>query len=203
MVENPLLSAPQASANVIGLTEAYQVQLGSTYRGVSKRLSHEDAEDALQNAAEAALRRELAGKLIPNSNMGGYLGRAIHNERIEKIRAALRHEAKTRPLNGSASPTDDGTPMGLESILPSPEPGPEAIALRHFDPDITRLHQALETLEPNTRRVLMLWGYDYSGGEIAALTQRKEANVRLVVHRGLHALRKAFSRKETDEQISA
>ena len=89
-----------------------------------------------------------------------------------------------------------GVAGGREADHSDERPGVQQLS-REIDPasaaEDAELHGLLlllvETLPPSQRETLDLWAQGFSYAEIAAISSRQEGHIRVLVHRGLKALR--------------
>jgi RNA polymerase sigma-70 factor, ECF subfamily len=102
-------------------------------------------------------------------------------------------------INGGAAggrAADDGVAPNCEHVSREIDP-----ALAAEDAELHGLLLALvETLPPSQREALDLWAEGFRYAEIASILERQEGHVRVLVHRGLKALREHPQVRELMEE---
>lgn len=121
-----------------------------------------DVEDILQDVFQELV--EANRLLMPIDHVAGWLFRVARNRIIDLFR-------KKKPANFSdiGGAAEDGEPLGLEDLLPSPDAGPEALYARRVL--LEELELALEELPEDQRAVFVAHEIDgRSFKEISAET---------------------------------
>ena len=86
----------------------------------------------------------------------------------------------------------------IEEVLPDTDESPEEVLIRRFEQE--DLYEMLGSLHESYRDVLtMRYLYNMSDEEIGTTMGIKAASVRVMVHRALKALKKAYSLREEGE----
>jgi RNA polymerase sigma factor (sigma-70 family) len=143
----------------------------------------EDAEDVLLEVFQAALESNRLSDLDPNHQVAWLWGVARNKSR-DHLRRAYK-------LPGV--PLDDYADALYADELATPE----AVALRRETH--TGLRRQLAMLSEQQQRVLLLrFGYDLRGPEIAAHLNKNEGAVRALLSRTLNHLRNLYSQSEEE-----
>jgi RNA polymerase sigma-70 factor (ECF subfamily) len=171
--------APLVQQAIAGDREAfgdlYEMHLDSIYRYLLYRVSDErEAEDLTETVFLKAW--EALDRYQPSAiPFTAWLYRIAHNLLIDRHRA---HKM-----------TDT-----LDEELADPQTDPETRALRNVDAAV--IVQALTQLEPSHQQVLTLRFINgHTHTETAQIMERSEANVRVLQHRALTALRRLAAGK--------
>jgi RNA polymerase sigma factor (sigma-70 family) len=153
-----------------------------------------EAEDVLQ---ETLYELVAAYRLMePVEQVGAWLVRVARNRIIDRFR-------KGRPellADLSARSPEEGGLERLEDLLPSPEDGPEALALREVL--LERVAQALDELPREQREVFI--GHELEGASFKELSDRWGVGISTLLSRKRYAvlhLRQAL-RRAYDEWLS-
>jgi RNA polymerase sigma factor (sigma-70 family) len=105
-----------------------------------------DAEDILQDVFSALV--EANRLLMPIDHVTGWLFRVARNRIIDLLRVR-----RSPSVTDSGAHADDGEPLGLEDLLPSPTAGPEALYMRRRL--LEELTAAIAQLPPEQRYVFV------------------------------------------------
>lgn len=118
------------------------------------------------------------------SELAAWLFTVCRNKAFDHLRRGQRDES----LNGHAA----------GELLASREPDPAEAA--HQGDLHAWVREQTTRLPVPQREVLSLWSEGFSYREIAAITQRTEGNIRVLVHRALTALRTIAATHELSEK---
>ena len=174
-----MAAAGEGQGWLLDAVEAYEVPLT---RYARRLLDDFDlAADAVQHAFVtlcAEPRERLEGRVAP------WLFRVCRNRALDHLRRAGRERAFLEP-DSAADPLD--APGLAAARIAGREPDPAQVAERA---DLARHVSALLACLPAPQReTIDLWCEGLSSKQIAAVTGRTEAHVRVLAHRGLTALR--------------
>ncbi len=137
-----------------------------------------EAEDVLQ---EALYELVAAYRLMqPVEQAGAWLMRVARNRIIDRFR-------KKRPellADQGFELEEDEEPGTLEDLLPSPEEGPEAIAVREVM--LERIELALDELPPEQRAVFI--AQEIEGASFKELSERWQVGVNTLLSRKRYAI---------------
>ena len=128
---------------------------------VLSRVPYSDAEDVVQEVFISAFKS--LGRLRDRNAVGPWLARIARNSAAEYFRRKRPTEELSADLSSEPAPTDDAL-AALRAIISLPEAYSETLTLRLVE--------------------------GMTGPEIAAMTGKKEASVRVNLHRGMKMLRK-------------
>lgn len=146
--------------------------------------TREDAEDVLLEVFQAALESNRLSDLDPNHQVAWLWGVARH-KRIDHL-----HHLQRLPQ----VPLDTYTDALYSDELAMPEP----VALRSETHEALR--SQLATLSEQQQHVLLLrFGHDLRGPEIAARLNKNEGAVRAILSRALNHLRDLYSQSGEEE----
>jgi RNA polymerase sigma-70 factor, ECF subfamily len=149
------------------------------YRHAARMLGPDDAEDAVQDALLSAW-KSLAS--FEGTSFRAWVFRIVTNRALDRLRARKR-----RPELPLDPPTEDDDSAGWAE---PPAPGPELADLAADREALRVVEEALETLPPEQRAVLLLRdveGFAYE--EIATITSTEVGTVKSRIHRGRLAVR--------------
>jgi RNA polymerase sigma factor (sigma-70 family) len=114
---------------------------------IRKRVADEaDAEDILQDVFYEFVQAYRLMK--PIEQAGAWLFRVARNRIID-----LYRKRKRDPLREESAADEDGEPLNLQALLPSPASGPEAAVVRNLL--LAELDEALEELPEGQREVFI------------------------------------------------
>jgi RNA polymerase sigma factor (sigma-70 family) len=137
-----------------------------------------EAEDVLQEALyELVAARRL---MQPVEQVGAWLMRVARNRIIDRFR-----KKKPELLADQGIGLEDEEELGsLEELLPSPEDGPEAMALREVM--LERIEVALDELPPEQRAVFV--AQELEGASFKELSERWNVGVNTLLSRKRYAI---------------
>ena len=166
---------------------ALEPLLDGAYR-LSFRLTgvQQDAEDLLQEVLIKVYRQQAKFEAAPNPR--AWLSRVIYNAFIDGRRRFARRQGHLHLVGSADAAADAGLNTG------NPEVGPEGEALRRDDQRI--LQQALATLEPEWRAVLLMHDAEgYKLHEIHEITGLKLGTIKSRLHRARARPRRRAGRR--------
>jgi len=142
-----------------------------------------DAEDVLQDVFAAFI--DANRRLMPIEHVTGWLYRAARNRIVDLFRK------KTPERFDDHAPHDDeGEAQSIDDLLPSPDDGPEALALRQSL--IDALETALDELPPDQRDVF-LW-HELEGRTFAEMAAATGVSINTLLARKRYAVRRLRAR---------
>lgn len=136
-----------------------------------------DAEDLLQEVFSALV--EANRLLVPIEHVTGWLFRVARN-RITDLWRRKRPE----DFPAAAREDENGELLRIEDLLPSPDPGPEALAFRREV--LEELELALDELPDDQREVFV--AHELEGRSFAELSARSGVNVSTLLSRKRYAV---------------
>jgi RNA polymerase sigma factor (sigma-70 family) len=142
-----------------------------------------DAEDVLQDVFAAFI--DANRRLMPIEHVTAWLYRAARNRIVDLFRK------KTPERFDDHAPRDDeGEAQSIDDLLPSPDDGPEALALRQAL--IDALEAALDELPPEQRDVF-LW-HELEGRTFAEMAATTGVSINTLLARKRYAVRRLRAR---------
>ena len=167
--------------------EAVERERGRLRNFIRKRVGNEtDAEDILQDIFYELV--EAYRLLNPVEQAGAWMFRVARN----RITDFFRKKKPEALADISVGGVDDGEPLLLEDVLPSPDAGPEAAYARTVL--LEELDTALEELPEEQREVFVAHELEnYSFKELAAQTGLSENALRLRKHYAVIHLRQRLA----------
>lgn len=142
-----------------------------------------DAEDVLQDVFASLV--DANRRLMPIEHVTGWLYRAARNRIVDLFRK------KTPERFADSAPRDDeGEALSIDDLLPSPDDGPEALALRQALVDA--LETALDELPPEQRDVF-LW-HELEGRTFAEMAAASGVSINTLLARKRYAVRRLRAR---------
>ena len=142
-----------------------------------------DAEDVLQDVFASFI--DANRRLMPIEHVTGWLYRAARNRIVDLFRK------KTPERFDDHAPHDDeGEATSIDDLLPSPDDGPEALALRQAL--IDALETALGELPPEQRDVF-LW-HELEGRAFAEMATATGVSINTLLARKRYAVRRLRAR---------
>ncbi len=142
-----------------------------------------DAEDVLQDVFAAFI--DANRRLMPIEHVTAWLYRAARNRIVDLFRK------KTPERFDDHAPRDDeGEAQSIDDLLPSPDDGPEALALRQVL--IDALEAALDELPPEQRDVF-LW-HELEGRTFAEMAATTGVSLNTLLARKRYAVRRLRDR---------
>lgn len=142
-----------------------------------------DAEDVLQDVFASLV--DANRRLMPIEHVTGWLYRAARNRIVDLFRK------KTPERFDDVAPhDDDGEAQSIDDLLPSPDDGPEALALRQALVDA--LETALDELPPGQRDVF-LW-HELEGRTFAEMAASTGVSINTLLARKRYAVRRLRAR---------
>lgn len=147
-------------------------------RFIRRRVSREaDVEDLLQEVFFELVRAHRL--LLPIDFVTGWLYRVARNRITDLFR-------KKRPesFSEAAHLTEDGEPLDLEELLPSPDGGPEAEYLRNLL--LEEMRRAIAALPPEQRDVFI--AHELEGRSFKELATETGVNVNTLLSRKRYAV---------------
>jgi RNA polymerase sigma factor (sigma-70 family) len=152
---------------------------GSRLRNYIRKqvLDREAAEDILQ---EVFLELVEAYRLLkPIEQVSAWLFRVAKNRIVDRFRGK-----KLDSLSTSAFSDDDGVPVMLEDLLPSPESGPEAAYARRVL--LEEIDEALEEMPEEQRSVFI--AHEWEGMSFKELSAQSGVSVNTLLSRKHYAV---------------
>ena len=146
------------------IAEVIQQEQRRLFRFIRKRVDDEgDAEDILQDVFYELV--EAYRLMKPVEQVTAWLFRVARNRITDLFRRKSREALRNQP----PAVTEDGEPLQLEDVLPSPDAGPEAAYARSVL--LEELDAALDELPDEQREVFIAHEWmGYSFKELAAET---------------------------------
>lgn len=142
-----------------------------------------DAEDVLQDVFASFI--DANRRLMPIEHVTGWLYRAARNRIVDLFRKKTPER-----FADSAPRDDDGEAQSIDDLLPSPDDGPEALALRQALVDA--LEAALDELPPEQRDVF-LW-HELEGRTFAEMAATTGVSINTLLARKRYAVRRLRAR---------
>lgn len=136
-----------------------------------------DAEDILQEVFYKLV--EANRLLMPIDHMTGWLFRVARNRITDLFR-----KQKPEAFSDIAVEDQDGEPLRMEDMLPSPDAGPEALYLRSILLDELKL--ALEELPDEQREVFI--AHELEGSSFKELAAESGVNINTLLARKRYAV---------------
>lgn len=136
-----------------------------------------DVEDILQDVFYELV--EANRLLMPIDHVAGWLFRVARNHIVDTFR-------KKRPENFSdiAASSEDGEPLRIEDLLPSPEAGPEALYVRGVL--LEELELALDELPEDQRAVFV--AHEIQGHSFKEISEETGVGVNTLLSRKRYAV---------------
>jgi RNA polymerase sigma factor (sigma-70 family) len=145
---------------------------------IRKRVPNEaDAEDLLQEVFYKLV--EANRLLMPIEHVTGWLFRVARNRITDLMR-----KKKTDLFSDSAIEGEDGEPLAIDDLLPSPDAGPEALYVRSVLLD--ELELALDELPDEQREVFV--AHELDGRSFKELSAESGVNVNTLLSRKRYAV---------------
>jgi RNA polymerase sigma factor (sigma-70 family) len=161
------------------IAEAVQRERARLRNFIRKRVPDErDAEDILQDVFYELV--EAYRMMKPIEQVGAWLYRVARN-RITDLFRKKKPEALS---DGPLAMTDEGEPLLLEHLLPSPDAGPEAAYARTVL--VEELETALAELPEEQRQVFI--AHEIEGRSFKEVAQRTGVNVNTLIVRKHYAV---------------
>lgn len=158
--------------------KAYEAYQADIYRFIYFKVNSEaEAQDLTSTVFLKVWSVVQAGKLKEYKTLRSFLYTVARNTIIDYYRQSGR--VNQLSLDDDADPIDiaDGRPGIIETI--------------ERDSDLDSIYQALCELKPEYREVIVMhFVNELSVAEIAQITNKKPGNIRVIIHRGLEAIRK-------------
>lgn len=158
--------------------KAYEAYQADIYRFIYFKVNSEaEAQDLTSTVFLKVWSVVQAGKLKEYKTLRSFLYTVARNTIIDHYRQSGR--VNQLSLDDDADPIDiaDGRPGIIETI--------------ERDSDLDSIYQALCELKPEYREVIVMhFVNELSVAEIAQITNKKPGNIRVIIHRGLEAIRK-------------
>lgn len=142
-----------------------------------------DAEDVLQDVFASLV--DANRRLMPIDHVTGWLYRAARNRIVDLFRKKTPER-----FADVAPPDDDGEAQSIDDLLPSPDDGPEALALRQALVDA--LETALDEL-PAEQRDVFLW-HELEGRTFAEMAAATGVSINTLLARKRYAVRRLRAR---------
>jgi RNA polymerase sigma factor (sigma-70 family) len=121
-----------------------------------------------------------------DDRLAQWLYTVCRNRALDVLRAGGREKLNGVAVGRAANHGEPGLPCGHPQP-PSREPDPADTA---EDAELhALLRQLVDHLPPNQREAIDLWADGFSYAEISRIVERQEGHIRVLVHRGLKALR--------------
>ncbi len=158
--------------------KAYEAYQADIYRFIYFKVNSEaEAQDLTSTVFLKVWSVVQAGKLKDYKTLRSFLYTVARNTIIDYYRQSGR--VNQLSLDDDADPIDiaDGRPGIIETI--------------QRDSDLDSIYQALCELKPEYREVIVMhFVNELSVAEISQITNKKPGNIRVIIHRGLEAIRK-------------
>lgn len=146
---------------------------------IRKRVANEaDAEDILQEVFYEFVQTYRLMK--PIEQAGAWLFRVARNRIIDRFRRR-RHD----PLQADRAVSEEGEPLALEDLLPSPDAGPEALYARSLL--IEELNEAIDELPEEQRSVFL--AHEIEGRSFKDLAAESGTSINTLIARKRYAVR--------------
>ena len=136
-----------------------------------------DAEDIVQEVFYELV--EANRLLMPIDHVTGWLFRVARNRITDLFR-----RKRPEPFGGQGAEDEDGEPLRLEDLLPSPAAGPEALYVRGVLLD--ELELALDELPEEQREVFV--AHELEGRSFKELSAESGVNVNTLLSRKRYAV---------------
>jgi RNA polymerase sigma-70 factor (ECF subfamily) len=147
--------------------------------------SREDAEDLLLEVFLAALENDSFGKLDAREQES-WLWSVAHNKMIDHYRRTARRSGVQLDLV-------------LDNLYERDEYAPEHVTLRHEE--YAHLRATIQTLPELQQEILRLrFANDLRCSEIAAVLQKSEGAIRMLLSRTMKLLRTIYAKEERGEE---
>jgi RNA polymerase sigma factor (sigma-70 family) len=163
------------------LTEAIGREQGRLRNFIRRRVGDEsEAEDILQDVFYELI--EAYRLMRPIEQVGAWLFRVARNRIIDRFR-----KKKPEPFSAAMNDPeggDDGSPLLLEELLPSPDAGPEAGYARSIL--LEELDEALDELPEEQREVFV--AHEIEGKSFKELSSETGVGVNTLLSRKHHAV---------------
>lgn len=143
-----------------------------------------DAEDVLQDVLYELV--EANRRLMPIEHVSAWLFRVARNRIVD----LFRRRRPERP--GEALVDDDGEPLDLDELLPSPDAGPEALHLRGVL--LEELAHAIDALPDEQRAVFV--AHELEGRSFRELAEASGVSVNTLLSRKHYAVLRLRARLE-------
>ena len=145
---------------------------------IRRRVPNEaDAEDLLQDVFSALV--EANRLLMPIEHVGGWLFRVARNRITDLFR-----RKQSEPIRDAAVEDEDGEPLRIADLLPSPDAGPEARYMRNMF--LEELVVALEELPDEQRDVFV--AHELEGRSFRELSAESGINMNTLLARKRYAV---------------
>lgn len=188
-----------------------QLELMSIYDGKLTRfamnfgLSREDAVEVVSQSLQKVIEKIDLYDVGRGARFSTWVFQIAKNTIIDRLRKIQQEQAGTDGPLESTEKLEEEHQMGrVEAHFPSDEEEPESEEIDHII-----LYQALESLDPDDREVLLQWAYGVSFKEIGQLINKKEGAAKVKKHRAVPKLRREYLRiladqdRETQEAFKA
>lgn len=164
--------------------QAYEAHQADIYRFIYFKVNSEaEAQDLTSTVFLKVWSVVQAGKLKAYSTLKSLLYTVARNTVIDYYRQ--------NGQSGQVSLDDETISIDVADRRP------DALAMMEQDGDLRIIYQALAELKPEYREVIIMhFVNELSVAEIAQITGKRSGNIRVIIHRGLEALRKLAT--ETD-----
>jgi len=158
--------------------QAYEAHQADIYRFIYFKVNSEaEAQDLTSTVFLKVWSVVQAGKLKGYNTLKSLLYTVARNTVID----FYRHSNSAAKV----SLDDEDTTIDIADSRPS------ALEMLQQDSDLETIYQALAELKPEYREVIIMhFVNELSVAEIAQVTNKKPGNVRVIIHRGLEAIRK-------------
>lgn len=167
--------------------QAYEAHQADIYRFIYFKVNSEaEAQDLTSTVFLKVWSVVQAGKLKAYSTLKSLLYTVARNTVIDYY----RQSSSTNQL----SLDDETTAIDIADHRPG------ALTIMEQDSDLQIIYRALAELKPEYREVIIMhFVNELSVAEIAQITGKRSGNIRVIIHRGLEALRKLA----TDSQATS
>lgn len=154
---------------------------------IRKRVGDEaDAEDILQEVFYEFV--EAYRLMKPIEQAGAWLFRVARNRIIDRFRRRRRD-----PLRDELPSNEEGEPLSLDELLPSPDAGPEAEYARSLL--MTELDEAIDELPEEQREVFI--AHEMEGRSFKQMATETGVNINTLLARKRYAVRHLRRRLES------
>jgi RNA polymerase sigma factor (sigma-70 family) len=161
------------------ISDAFALEEGRLRRFIRRRVSDEgDVEDILQDVFYELV--EALRMLRPIEHTGAWMLRVARNRIVDLFRKR-RPNASTSAALGTS---EEGEPMTLAALLPSPEAGPDAVYARGVL--LAELEAALDELPDEQREVFV--AHEIEGRSFKELAAETGLNVNTLLSRKHYAV---------------
>jgi RNA polymerase sigma factor (sigma-70 family) len=176
-MKSALIIEPMGSEQDHRISEVVIREKSRLRNFIRRRVSDpDDADDILQEVFFEFV--EAYRMMKPIEHASAWLFRVARNRIIDRFR-----KKKPEALDGIAM-TEDGKPLSLEEILPSPDAGPEAAYARSFLLD--EIEDALEELPEEQREVFV--AHEFEGRSFKELAAETGISVNTLLSRKRYAM---------------